>query len=120
MNARNSVGEEPIVQWESIANDLSLEINPEFATGAGELLVEFPSGARVRMGAKMKIADVRDCPVKIKCSALSAAQDDLYLLAFLNPDVPSAEKPVQRYQSTIITVTICRLAARGKKLRASL
>ena len=84
--------------WEAIANDLELTIDAEYATGAGELLVEYPTGIRVRMGQKMKMADVRNAPSRIKCSALASAgnSDDLYLLMFINPDVPSMVKPLQR------------------------
>ena len=96
---RNSVNEAEIPGlWENIANDLDMVIDPEYAMGSGELLVEFPTGMRVRQAAKMKIADVRNAPTKIKCPALAASghQDDLFLLAFINPDVPSMEKPIQR------------------------
>jgi len=84
--------------WESIASDLDLCIDSEYATGSGELMVEYPTGIRVRMGQKMKIADVRNVPSRIKCSALAASgnSDDLYLLMFINPDVPSMAKPLQR------------------------
>ena len=87
----------PVI-WDQIATDLELPIESEYAMGSGELLVEFPTGMRVRQGGKMKMADVRNAPTKIKCPALAASgnQDDLYLLAFVNPDVPSMEKPVQR------------------------
>ena len=86
------------VMWENLALDLNLQIDPEYANGKGELVVEYSSGVRVRMGNKMKLADVRNPPVKIKCQALSKdnAQDDLYLIALLNPDVPSMDKPLQR------------------------
>ena len=83
--------------WDIIANDLNMQVDSDYATTAGELIVEYPTGKKVRMGNKMKCADVRDCPIKIKCQALAGAQDDLYLIAFLNPDVPSMEKPLQRY-----------------------
>jgi len=84
--------------WETIANDLDLTIDHEYATGSGELLVEYPTGIRVRMGQKMKMADVRNAPSRIKCSALASSgnSDDLYLLMFINPDVPSMVKPLQR------------------------
>ena len=62
---------------------------------AGELIVEFPS-TRLRMGSKMKMADCRNPPVKIKCQALAAQQEDLYLILMVNLDVPSMEKPLQR------------------------
>ena len=62
---------------------------------AGELIVEFPS-TRLRMGSKMKMADCRNPPVKIKCQALATQQEDLYLIAMVNLDVPSMEKPLQR------------------------
>ena len=87
--------------WDIISNDLNLQVDTDYATSAGELVVEYPTGKKVRMGTKMKCADVRDCPIKIKCQALAGAQDDLYLIAFLNPDVPSMEKPLQRYAITL-------------------
>ena len=47
---------------------------------------------------KMKMADVRSAPSRIKCSSLASAgnADDLYLLMMVNPDVPSMAKPLQR------------------------
>jgi len=84
--------------WDSIATDLELSIDSEYATGNGELLVEYTTGVRVRMGQKMKMADVRSAPSRIKCSSLASAgnADDLYLLMMVNPDVPSMAKPLQR------------------------
>ena len=76
---------------------LSLFIFTEFVNiSAGELIVEFPS-TRLRMGSKMKMADCRNPPVKIKCQALATQQEDLYLIAMVNLDVPSMEKPLQRW-----------------------
>ena len=49
------------------------------------------------MGSKMKMADCRNPPVKIKCQALATQQEDLYLIAMVNLDVPSMEKPLQRW-----------------------
>jgi len=83
------------VMWQGIAQDLNLDVDPEYATKAGELIVEFPS-TRLRMGSKMKMADCRNPPVKIKCQALAAQQEDLYLILMVNLDVPSMEKPLQR------------------------
>jgi hypothetical protein len=96
--ARESVSDDCAVTWESLAEDLNLEIDPNVATSTGELLVEFGYGSRIKMGKKMKLADVREQPIKIKCSALthSGSSDDLYLLLFINADVPSCEKPTQR------------------------
>ena len=99
--------------WDIIANDLNMQVDPDYATTAGELIVEYPTGKKVRMGNKMKCADVRDCPIKIKCQALAGAQDDLYLIAFLNPDVPSMEKPLQRY--VICTVNSCSRRIHARK-----
>ena len=86
------------IHWDSIATDLDLNIESESACSNAELLVEYPTGTRVKMGSKMKMADVRNAPSRIKCSALSNAgnSDDLYLLMLINPDVPSMAKPIQR------------------------
>ena len=86
------------IHWDSIATDLDLNIESESACSNAELLVEYPTGTRVKMGSKMKMADVRNAPSRIKCSALSSAgnSDDLYLLMLINPDVPSMAKPIQR------------------------
>lgn len=83
-----------------IGHDLEIDL-PDLDNAEGpssELLVEFPSGVRIKMGAKMKLADVRDAPVKVKCHAAAAAanQDDLFALAFVDPDAPSSTKHTQR------------------------
>merc|ERR1711894_398308 len=101
--------------WDSIATDLELSIDSEYATGNGELLVEYTTGVRVRMGQKIKMADVRSAPSRIKCSSLASAgnSEDLYLLMMVNvkgfqtesgrilckytPPTPSANSGLHRY-----------------------
>merc|ERR1712008_354241 len=51
--------------WDSIATDLELHIDNDYATGNRELLVEYTTGVRVRIGQKMKMADVRSAPSRI-------------------------------------------------------
>merc|ERR1711934_472335 len=101
--------------WDSIATDLELSIDSEYATGNGELLVEYTTGVRVRMGQKMKMADVRSAPSRIKCSSLASAgnSEDLYhwmlvnvkgfqtesgrILCKYTPPTPSANSGLHRY-----------------------
>ncbi len=98
MSHSSSLGDDVAIVWEELANDVELDIDANHATGAGELLMEFPMGKRIKMGGKVRLAEVRDPPIKIKCPALSSsAADELYLLAFIDPDAPSKEKPAQRY-----------------------
>merc|ERR1739838_1285131 len=50
--------------WDSIATDLELSIDSEYATGNGELLVEYTTGVRVRMGQKNENGRCEKCAVK--------------------------------------------------------